>query len=73
MFYPLIFPLQALSLEARAIGILPQKAISDQLKSIPLIDISNDQASIQILATSHAEPDPSLTALLVCLQEEIIE
>ena len=64
---------QVLSLEARSIGILPQKAISDQLKSIPLIDISNDQASIQILATSHAEPDPSLTALLVCLQEEIIE
>ena len=64
---------QALSLEARAVGILPQRAISDQLKSIPLIDMSNDQASIQILAASHAEPDTALTALLVCLQEEIIE
>ena len=63
----------ALSLEARAFGILPQKAISDQLKSIPLIDMSNYLASIQILASSHAEPDAPLTALLVCLQEEIIE
>ena len=64
---------QALSLETRAVGILPQRAIRDQLKSIPLIDMSNDQASIQILAASHAEPDTALTALLVCLQEEIIE
>jgi len=64
---------QALSLEARAVGILPQKAIRDQLKSIPLIDMSNAQASVQILAASHAEPDTALTALLVCLQEEIIK
>jgi len=64
---------QALSLEARAVGILPQKAISVQLKSIPLIDLSDNLASIQILASSHAEPDAVLTALLVCLQEEIIE
>jgi undecaprenyl-diphosphatase len=64
---------QALSLEDGAIGILPQKAIGDQLKSLPLIDMSDDKASIQILASSHAEPDAPLTALLVCLQEEIIE
>ena len=63
----------ALSLEARAIGILPQKAISGQLKSIPLIDMSNDLARLQILASNHTEPDPALTALLVCLQEHIIE
>lgn len=64
---------QALSLEARAVGILPQKAISDRLKSIPIIDMSNDQASVQILAASYAEPDSALTALLLCLQEEIIK
>ncbi len=64
---------QALSLEARAVGILPQKAISVQLKSIPLIDMSNNLASIQILASSHNEPDAALTALLVCLQEGIIK
>ena len=63
---------QALSLEARAVGILPQKAISDRLKSIPIIDMSNDQASVQILAASYTEPDSALTALLLCLQEEII-
>ena len=64
---------QVLSLEAWAVGILPQEAISDQLKSIPVIDMPIDQASIQILAVSHKEPDTVLTALLVCLQEEIIE
>ena len=35
--------------------------------------MSNAQASVQILAASHAEPDTALTALLVCLQEEIIK
>jgi len=35
--------------------------------------MSNDQASVQILAASYAEPDSALTALLLCLQEEIIK
>ena len=64
---------QALSLEEKAVGILPQKAIGDHLKPIPLIDLINDQASIQILASSHAEPDAALSSLLVCIQEKIID
>ena len=64
---------QALSLEEKAVGILPQKAIGDHLKPLPLIDLINDQASIQILAASHAEPDAALFALLVCIQEKIID
>ncbi len=64
---------QALSLEAGAVGILPQKAIEDRLKSISLIDMPNNQALIPVLAASFAEPDTALTALLVCLQEEINE
>jgi len=64
---------QALSLEEKAVGILPKKALGDQLKSIPLVNITNDQASIQILASSHAEPDATLSALLLCIQEEIID
>jgi len=64
---------QALSLEEKAIGILPRKAIGDHLKPIPLIDLINDQASIQILAESHAEPDAALSALLVCIQKKIID
>jgi len=64
---------QALSLEEKAVGILPQKAIGDHLKPIPLIDLINDQASIQILASSHAEPDAALSALLVCIQENNID
>ncbi len=64
---------QALSLEEKAVGILPRKAIGDHLKPIPLIDLINDQASIQILAESHAEPDAALSALLVCIQEKIID
>jgi undecaprenyl-diphosphatase len=64
---------QALSLEPMAVGILPKKGIGDQLKPIPLSNIPNDQASLQILASSHAEPDAALAVLLVCLQEKIIE
>lgn len=64
---------QALSLEEKAIGILPRKAIGDHLKTIPLIDLINDQASFQILAESHAEPDAALSALLVCIQKRIID
>lgn len=64
---------QALSLEDRSVGILPQKAIGDQLKTIPLVDITNDQAMIPILASSNAEPDGALIGLLVCLQKEIYE
>jgi len=62
---------QALSLEEKAVGILPKKAIGNHLKLIPLIDLNNDQTSIQIFAESHVEPDTALSALLVCIQKTI--
>ncbi|MCD6576591.1 MAG: undecaprenyl-diphosphatase UppP [Anaerolineaceae bacterium] len=64
---------QALSLETNAVGILPNKAIGDQLKSIPLIDAPDIQKSIPILASSQTEPDTAMTALLICVQENINE
>ena len=65
--------MQTLSLDVRAVGFLPQKAISDPLKTISLMDLSSEKSIIPILASSYIEPDRVISSLIVCLQEGIVE
>lgn len=64
---------QAVNLEGNAIGIFPKKAISDQLRVIPLVDLPNEQTHLTILASSQTKPDPFIEGFIECVQERLVE
>jgi len=62
---------QALSLDNSAIGLLPQKVITEPLKTIPIADLAEGGFPLSIFVVSQSEPDSTLVKLLGCLQGAI--